>query len=89
MEGEASGVKEIAAILLALGCNPEARVVLDPHLEVPGYYRDGTLYIRPDSPKSVWLHECRHTRQPVATNAREWDLNEREARMAELRAREE
>lgn len=82
-------MKELLALLAMLGCNPEARVVIDPHLPVPGYYRDSTVFLRSDASEAVARHECKHSKQKVATNQREWELNEHEARMAELRAREE
>lgn len=83
-------VKEFLALLALLGCDPSARVVVDPFLPMPAYYRDGTVFLRWDSTIDQIRHECTHQRlKHKATNARDWELNEREARLAELRARDE
>lgn len=82
-------MKEFLLLLAMLGCDSRVRIVIDPMLPTPAYYRDGTMYLRSDATKQVIAHECAHSRQKQATTQREWELNEYEARMAELRAREE
>lgn len=76
---------EILAFLALFNCDPTAQIIVLPGMSVPGFQLERQVFIRPDAPDYVLVHELYHVCQKPASDADQYTVNELEAAMIESR----